>query len=75
MNHIILFIALFAACILVMPALSMPDSGNCANKNKKFGVFCIHKLIAIERGGCQGLKWDLQRITSGNNFVSYAKSP
>jgi len=36
MNHIRLFVALVAACILVMPALSMPNSG-MGQEQKQFG--------------------------------------
>jgi hypothetical protein len=75
MNHIRLFMALFASCILVMPALSMPDSGNCANKDKNLACSACHKLIAIEREGCHGPEMGPATDNAREQFVSYAKSP
>jgi hypothetical protein len=52
MNHIKLFMALLAACILIMPALSMPDNGKCASSDGNLACSACHKLIANENGGC-----------------------
>jgi hypothetical protein len=54
MNHIRLFMALLAACILIMPALSMPENGKCASSDGNLACSACHKLIADEKGGCQG---------------------
>jgi hypothetical protein len=53
MNRIRLLVALLAACILIMPALSMPDNGNCDSKHNNLACSTCHKLITNEKKGCE----------------------
>ena len=61
MNHIRLFVALVAACILVMPALSMPSNGMgqeqkqcvCPNSLKDCQQMCQGQDSKENPSGCQ----------------------